>query len=80
MGEHYKIGRNGEGLTRQERKIAKLITSPPSFTQVGLSAGVTKQRAYQITTKLVEKGVLVKTPSGYAMASHIEDVNGPHSE
>jgi helix-turn-helix protein len=66
MGEHYKIGRNQEGLTQQERKIAKLITSPPSFAQVGTSVGVTKQRAYQITQKLIEKGVLIKLGDRYA--------------
>lgn len=64
----YKIGRDEEGLTRQERKVAKLITSPPSFAMVGAAAGMTKQRAYQITKQLVAKGVLIKTGDRYEMA------------
>jgi hypothetical protein len=86
MGEHYKIGRNQEGLTQQERKVARLITSPPSFAQVGTSVGITKQRAYQITQKLLEKGVLIKLGDRYVLAKqaraevHAEAATGPQSE
>lgn len=69
MGKQYNLGKNIEGLTAQERKVAKLITSPPSFTQIGISAGITKQRAYQITKQLVEKGVLVKDGDRYVRAA-----------
>lgn len=77
MGEHYKLKRNAEGLTAQERKVAKLVTSPPSFTQIGVSAGITKQRAYQITLKLVEKGVLRKEGDRYVRVEHTTEA---HSE
>lgn len=77
MGEHYKLKRNTEGLTAQERKVAKLVTSPPSFTQIGVSAGITKQRAYQITLKLVEKGVLRKEGDRYVK---VEPSTEAHTE
>lgn len=74
--KQYKIGRDEDGLTRQERKVAKLLTAPPSFSMVGAAAGMTKQRAYQIAKQLVEKGVLVREDDRYILADKNEPLDG----
>lgn len=56
----YKIGRDENGLTQNERDVLKGLLEGKTLTAVGGDMDLSRQRAAKLASDLVEKGWLIR--------------------
>lgn len=69
----YSIGRDEAGLTDKERKVLGCLKEKKSFRAMGRELGISAQRCHEITRNLISKGVVAKTPKGFAAIVSFEE-------
>ncbi|AMM44321.1 helix-turn-helix DNA-binding domain protein [Arthrobacter phage Kitkat] len=69
----YEIGRDANGLTEKERQVLGGLREKKSFRAMGREFGISAQRCHEIAGSLITKGVVAKTPNGYAAIVSFEE-------